>query len=57
MNRIIKNAQPLVLVAVLFVAGAMFGARFASGNLELAKKASPNMVIPVDGGSKPGACC
>ena len=57
MNRIIKNAQPLVLVAMLFVAGSLFGARFATAHLELAKKPSQNMVIPVDGGGKPGACC
>jgi hypothetical protein len=27
------------------------------GQLEMAKKSNPMMVIPVDGGGKPGACC
>jgi uncharacterized protein with ACT and thioredoxin-like domain len=56
MYRIVKAAQPLVLVAVLFVAGALFGARFTNGNLELAKKANPMMMVPVDG-SKPCSYC
>jgi hypothetical protein len=48
MNRIVKAAQPLLLVAVLFVAGALFGARFTTGNFEMSKKASPMMVVPVE---------
>jgi uncharacterized protein with ACT and thioredoxin-like domain len=56
MNRIVKAAQPLVLVAVLFVAGALFGGQVVRGQLELAKKPNPMMVIPVDG-SKPCTFC
>jgi uncharacterized protein with ACT and thioredoxin-like domain len=56
MYRIVKAAQPLVLVAVLFVAGALFGARFTNGNLELAKKHSPMMFVPVEG-PKPCTYC
>ena len=58
MNRIAKNVQPLVLAAVLFVAGAYFGARFV-GKQGLAKQQGQPMVIPVDGngGKPPGACC
>jgi hypothetical protein len=42
---------------VLFVAGAMFGARFV-GQQGLAKQQGQPMVIPVDGGNKPPtACC
>jgi uncharacterized protein with ACT and thioredoxin-like domain len=58
MNRIVKAAQPLVLVAVLFVAGALFGGQVVRGQLELAKKPSQPMYVPVDGGPKPpGHCC
>jgi uncharacterized protein with ACT and thioredoxin-like domain len=56
MNRIVKAAQPLVLVAVLFVAGALFGGQVVRGQLELAKKPNPMMVIPVDG-PKPCTAC
>jgi uncharacterized protein with ACT and thioredoxin-like domain len=56
MNRIVKAAQPLVLVAVLFVAGALFGGQVVRGQLELAKKPNPMMVIPVDG-SRPCTVC
>jgi uncharacterized protein with ACT and thioredoxin-like domain len=56
MNRIVKAAQPLVLVAVLFVAGALFGGQVVRGQLELAKKPNPMMVIPVDG-TKPCTFC
>jgi uncharacterized protein with ACT and thioredoxin-like domain len=56
MNRIVKAAQPLVLVAVLFVAGALFGGQVVKSNLELAKKSSQPMFQLVDG-SKPCAHC
>jgi hypothetical protein len=56
MYRIVKAAQPLVLVAVLFVAGALFGARFTNGNLEMSKKAGPMMVVPVED-PKPCPAC
>jgi uncharacterized protein with ACT and thioredoxin-like domain len=56
MYRIVKAAQPLVLVAVLFVAGALFGGQVVRGQLELAKKSNPMMVIPVDG-PKPCTSC
>jgi uncharacterized protein with ACT and thioredoxin-like domain len=56
MYRIVKAAQPLVLVAVLFVAGALFGGQVVKANLELAKKPNPMMVIPVDG-PKPCTQC
>jgi uncharacterized protein with ACT and thioredoxin-like domain len=56
MNRIVKAAQPLVLVAVLFVAGALFGGQVVRGQLEMAKKSNPMMVIPVDD-PKPCAHC
>jgi hypothetical protein len=48
MNRTVKAAQPLVLVVVLFVAGALFGGQVMKGQLELAKKPSPMMFVPVD---------
>jgi uncharacterized protein with ACT and thioredoxin-like domain len=56
MNRIVKAAQPLVLVAVLFVAGAMFGGQVVRGQLELAKKPNPMMMVPVEG-TKPCSVC
>ena len=56
MYRIVKAAQPLVLVAVLFVAGALFGAQMTKGQLELAKKPNPMMFVPVDGTKPCGAC-
>jgi uncharacterized protein with ACT and thioredoxin-like domain len=56
MYRIVKAAQPLVLVAVLFVAGALFGGQVVRGQLELAKKPNPMTVIPVDG-TKPCSYC
>jgi hypothetical protein len=56
MNRTLKAAQPLVLVVVLFVAGALFGGQVMKGQLELAKKPSPMMYVPVDNTKPCGHC-
>lgn len=48
MNRTVKAAQPLVLVVVLFVAGALFGGQVMKGQLELAKKPSQSNFLLVD---------
>jgi hypothetical protein len=56
MNRIAKNVQPLVLAAVLFVAGAYFGARAVSHGVVAAKQVH-NGIMLVDGGQKPCSSC
>jgi hypothetical protein len=58
MNRTLKAAQPLVLVVVLFVAGALFGGQVmkVKGQLELAKKPSQSNFVLVDGSKPCGHC-
>jgi hypothetical protein len=56
MNRIAKSVQPLVLAAVMLVAGAYLGARAVSHGAVAAKQVH-NGIMLVDGGSKPCSSC
>jgi hypothetical protein len=58
MNRTLKAAQPLVLVVVLFVAGALFGGQVmkATGQLEVAKKPLQSNFVLVDDPKPCNAC-